>query len=250
MEDTSRSRFDDSGTRTLGESGGPDAGVAVATPAVGATEAAQSAGLFEDLYRAARGDMGLVRWAHGKANPALVEWLGSQGPALVRPGARVAVVGCGLGDDVVELAGRGYDAMGIDVAPSAIQWAQRRFPELAERFAVADLFALPHHLQRRFDLVVEIYTIQSLDPWMREAAAAAVVSLCRPRGTILTVCRARQAAEPLENVQGPPWPLTAGELCGLFEAHGLTPAACGVEEFTDDEQPPKWRLRAAFRRGG
>ena len=154
-------------------------------------EAAAWSRYFEALYRSADHDTARIPWAETEPNPGLLAWLGAEAPSLVRPGATVCVAGCGLGDDVRELAGRGYDVLGFDVSPTAIEWARHRHPGLEDRFHVADLFDLPPHLTRRADLVVEVYTIQSLHPALRTAAARAIASLARPRGTILTICRGR-----------------------------------------------------------
>lgn len=204
---------------------------------------------FESRYAAAAagGDPSLIPWADLRPNPLMVNWLNAEAPGLVRPGARAVVVGCGLGDDVALLAGRGYDVLGFDASPTAVAWARRRFPTITADFAVADLLDLPPRLHRRFDLVVEAYTIQSVPPALREAAARGVAALCGPRGIVLVIARARDGAQPLDVAAGPPWPLSAGELAALMDRAGLRPLRA-VEEFDDDEQPPVRRLRGAFSR--
>ncbi len=202
---------------------------------------------FEEIYRRADGDSGHVPWADSHANPALVAWLNAEAPSVVRPGATVTVVGCGLGHDVVELAGRGYDVHGFDVSPTAIDWARRLHPEVSDRFMVADLFNLPNAMLRRADLVVEVCTLQSLHPSLREGAASAIVSLARPRGTVLAVCRGRDEGELLENIASPPYPLCVSDLCGLMEAQGWCPMRA-VDDFWDDGTPPQRRVRGAFKR--
>lgn len=202
-------------------------------------------GWHDLVYRSAGADPANVPWADGKPNPALTSWLNAEAAGRVRPGSRVVVVGCGLGDDVVELINRGYDATGFDVSPAAIEWARRRFPDHAGAFCVADLFALPSRFRHRFELVAEAYTLQSIDPAAREHAAAAIATLLCPRGTLVAVARGRDEADPAEPAQGPPWPLTPAELTGLFEATGLKPAR-PLDDFLDDETPPKRRLRGVF----
>lgn len=202
-------------------------------------------GWHDEVYRAAAGNMAKVPWAHGRASPSLVSWLNAEASGRVRPGSRAAVVGCGLGDDVVELINRGYDAIGFDVSPTGIDWARRRFPSQANAFSVADVLSAPSRFRHRFDLVVEINTIQSMDPAQREATAAAIASLLCPRGLLVVIARGREEGELLETVQGPPWPLTRTELLGLMEVAGLKPVRA-VDEFMDDETPPTRRLRAAF----
>jgi hypothetical protein len=204
-------------------------------------------GWHDQVYRAASGDMAKVPWAHGRATPPLVAWLNAEAPGRVRPGSRAAVVGCGLGDDVVELINRGYDAIGFDVSPTGIDWARRRFPQQASAFVVADVLGTPTRFRHRFDLVVEVNTIQSMDPAQREAAATAIGTLVCPRGVLVVIARGREESELLENVQGPPWPLTKGEMVGLMESAGLKPSR-GLDEFMDDSEPPQRRLRGVFER--
>jgi hypothetical protein len=199
---------------------------------------------FERVYATAAGDAAAVPWSDGDANPALVAWLNAEAPGLIRPGATVAVVGCGLGDDVRELSDRGYDAMGFDCSPTAVDWARRRHPDIADRLHIADLLSLPGHMLRRHDLVVEINTIQSLPPELRQSAGAGVVALARPRGIVLAICRGREEGEALE---GPPFALTVRELVEAMAAQGLSPLR-EVDEFLDGEEPPKRRLRGMFRR--
>lgn len=201
---------------------------------------------FERLYRDAAGDADQVPWADELPNPALVAWLNREAPNLIRPGASISVVGCGLGEDVAELAGRGFDVLGFDVSPTAVKWAQKRHPDHAQRFISADLFNLPTGLLRRADLVVEVYTLQSIHPSLRAKAAAAVVSLARPHGSILVVCSGRQEAEPPS--PAPPHAITEAELIEMFAPYNLCPTR-SPDNFLDDESPPRRRLRCTFRRG-
>jgi hypothetical protein len=212
-----------------------------------APECSAVAARFEGVYQDAGGDALRIPWHRDGANPPLVSWLNAEAPSLVRPGASAVVVGCGLGDDVCELASRGYDVLGFDVSASAVDWCKRRHPDLVDRFAQADLLNLPSRLRRRFDLVVEVYTVQSLPVTLRDAAVAGAVSLLRPHGTLLVTCRGRNEADALDESGEPPYPLTARELIGLMARHGLTPTR-SVDDFYDDETPPKHRLRGAFRR--
>jgi len=192
-----------------------------------------------------------VPWARAGTDPLLLRWLNSQARSLVRPGCRAVVVGCGLGDDVVELGERGFDVVGFDISPCAVHWAAQRHPRHAERFVVADLLAPPTRLLKRFDLVVEIRTIQSLAPCARCAVAAAVANLLCPRGVLLAIARGRDGSRPLDEFVSQPWPLTRAELVELFEPHGLGTlnGANGIEEVVEpgrDGAPPVQRLCATF----
>src|SRR6266498_2097846 len=106
-----------------------------------ALEGGEATAWFEPLYRAAGGDAEKVPWADLSPNRWLVEWLDRQ--SLSPKGAAAVVVGCGLGDDAEELSERGYEVVGFDVSPTAIEWARERFPDTAVQYRVADLFDLP-----------------------------------------------------------------------------------------------------------
>lgn len=205
------------------------------------------ASFFESVYADAQGDASRIPWADARANPMLVAWMNRIAPDMVRPGGRVAVVGCGLGQDAVELRQRGYDVCAFDISSCAVEWARRLHPDAAESFIVADAMEPPSRLRHRFDLVVESYTLQSVPPTMRQALLKGVASLLGPHGVLLTICRARCASQSLASVEGPPYPLCCSELESLTRDVGLTPAH-PISEFDDDEAPPVRRLRAAFRR--
>ncbi|MCA9295958.1 MAG: class I SAM-dependent methyltransferase, partial [Phycisphaerales bacterium] len=172
--------------------------ISPAAPSVGRTD-------FESVYATAGRSLSGVPWADGRPSPALVNWLNAVAPSLIRCGARVAVVGCGLGDDVRELVQRGYDVTGFDVSETAINWARERHPSCADAFHVADLFDIPARWRRRFDLVVEINTIQALPIARREHTLPAIADLVGQRGRLLII--ARGARSPQAESDGPPWAL-------------------------------------------
>ncbi len=223
--------------------------ISLTTPPTRATDGpsapSPAAGWFDTVYRDAADDAGAVPWADQRANPVMVTWLNAVAPGLIRTGSRVAVVGCGLGDDVNELAARGYDVVGFDVSATAIEWARRRFPELGQSFIHADLFDLPARFIHRFDLVVEINTLQSLEPTLRQRAAMCVMNLACPRGSVLTIARGRDEQVSLADAGGPPFPFTSRELLQTMESVGAAPIS-SIDEFDDDEQPPVRRLRGVF----
>jgi SAM-dependent methyltransferase len=183
--------------------------------------AAEWAAAFEDAYSSALGDLLQVPWCRGEADPALVSWIDSEAPGLVRPGAAVAVTGCGAGDDAAELASRGYDITAVDISPTAIAWAQRRFEHMSDNFICADLLALPASLRRRADLVVDVETLSWLPPKLRGTAASALVAMSRPRGMVLIV--ASIGSETGADAWASPDPLTPEELAQVMGAHGLSP---------------------------
>lgn len=201
----------------------------------------------EGVYCTADGDPERVPWCHGGPDALLLKWLGNEAPRLVRPGCRAVVVGCGLGDDVAELAARGFDVVGFDIASSAVRWAARRFPSHASRFLVCDLLDLPLRMAGRFDLVVEICTLQSMPPELRKTAAASLARLAAPRGVVLAISCGKHAEE-VGPEEGPPWPLSADELESLMAGSGLA-SMRPVAEIACVDDPDHVRVMGAFVRG-
>ncbi len=191
---------------------------------------------FEDLYRQAGDDPTIIPWADLTPNPNLVDWLEHNQGA--NPG-RALKVGCGLGDDAEELARRGFETIAFDISAAAIAWCRRRHPQSPVTYVVADLFQAPAEWQAGFDFVLESYTLQVLPPDMRADAARCIAAFVAPRGTLLVVARGREPNEPEGKM---PWPLTKNEL-SLFKTAGLQEAS--LEDYTDGEDPPVRRFRAA-----
>jgi SAM-dependent methyltransferase len=201
--------------------------------------------LFESLYLEAQGDASRIPWADGRPQPALVTWLNAIAPSLIRCGSRVCVVGCGLGDDAREIMSRGYDVTAFDCSKTAVAWAQRLDAANARCYCQADLFNPPAKWKHRFDLVVEVNTIQSLSPDQHASAMKAIANLMSMHGHMLVICRGAEEAVSVED--DPPWALTEQELLEAAALAGLVPVN-GVSTFDDDETPPVRRMRALFRR--
>lgn len=201
----------------------------------------------EGVYCAADGDPERVPWGHCGPDGLLLKWLANEAPRLVRPGCRTVVVGCGLGDDVAELAARGFDVVGFDVSTSAVRWAARRFPSHANRFLVCDLLDLPARMVGRFDLVVEVCTLQSVSPELRATAAASLARLAAPRGVVLAISCGKHA-DDVGPEEGPPWPLSATDLENLMAGAGLA-SMRPVAEVPCVDDPDHVRVMGAFVRG-
>ena len=167
------------------------------------------------MYAAAGDDLAAVPWANLKPFPPLVEWL--DGPGAGTGGAAL-VIGSGYGDDAEELARRGLAVSAFDLSPTAIERTHERFPESSVDYRVADLFDLPAEWRERFDLVVEIRTLQSLPIEERAAAAAAIAATVAPGGRLWLFALGRDA-----HLRGEtrPWPVTPEELA-VLEAGGLS----------------------------
>ncbi len=195
-------------------------------------------GWFEVLYASASSDAAIIPWADLAPNPNLVSWLESR--SEIAPGQRALKVGCGLGDDAEELSRLGFDTTAFDISGTAVSWCRRRFPASSVHYIEADLMLPPIDWARRFDLVVESYTLQVLPPGLRSDAMRRVAGFVAPGGTLLVVTRGRGPGDPQGSM---PWPLTRGEMAA-FEEAGLT--ELGFEDYVDDEDPPVRRFRATY----
>lgn len=196
-------------------------------------------GWFDVLYQAAAGDAEAIPWADLTANPLLIEWMTYH--QTRGEGRSALVAGCGLGDDAEALAHAGFAVTAFDISPKAIQWCHRRFPSSSVQYAVADLLALPEAWDKHFDLIVEIYTLQSLpDEALRAQAAANLARCVAPNGSLLVICRGREQNEEKGTM---PWPLTRAEL-GVFQQQGLREVA--LEDLLDQEEPFVRRFRAHY----
>lgn len=197
---------------------------------------------FESLYRDADGRTELVPWADDAPNPHFIAGMALPG---MPTGGRALVPGCGYGDDAEALATLGFDVTAFDISPSAIEGCRRRHPDSSVRYQVCDLFRLPdHHHRRSFDLVLEVYTLQAIPLPDRAAGFEPIAECVAPGGVLLVVMLAREDDAEVD-LAGPPWPISRAE-CAAFEAAGLTLESW--EDFLDEEDPPRRRFRAVFRR--
>lgn len=195
-------------------------------------------GWFEALYSEAGGNTATIPWADRGPSPHLVSSLGSANLTH----QRALVVGCGLGDDAVFVASRGADVTAFDVSPTAVEWCRKRFPQAPVDFVVANLLEPPAEWRQRFDLVVEINTLQALPAEPRLTAIDRVAEFVAPGGRLMVICRGRD--EDQEAV-GPPWPLTRTEL-GRFSEQGLRELS--LKEVIDTDEESTRRFVVSFTR--
>ena len=121
-------------------------------------------------------------WDTGIAPPEIV--------ALAErlPPGRALDLGCGTGTSTLFLAARGWDAVGIDFAPTAIRHARRRAratPLASGRatFHVADVTRLDF-LEGPFDLLVDVGCLHALPETGQRAYATHLARLARPGATL------------------------------------------------------------------
>ena len=75
----------------------------------------------------------------------------------VPKGGRLLELGCGAGDITLWLAGEGYDIYGVDIAPTAIEWAQQKAKErrIKADFRVGNVLDLCNYPDDFFDFVLD-----------------------------------------------------------------------------------------------
>ena len=132
------------------------------------------------------------------------EWLGTH--PLKGHEKTALVVGCGMGDDAVELETRGFDVTAFDVSDSAINYCKKRFPDSGVNFVQADLFDPPAKWTGNFDFVLEIYTVQAVPPIYEKKAIRNIAGFVAPDGQLLVIAEVGAGERSFE--KGPPWLLT------------------------------------------
>ena len=120
----------------------------------------QPSNWFEPLYSGSTRDGKGVPWAHMKTHPSFANWLGQN--RLDGNGKSALVVGCGLGDDAIELESLGFRVTAFDVSATAIERCQERFPQSKVGFEQADLLTPQSQWLRKFDFVLEILMFYSV----------------------------------------------------------------------------------------
>lgn len=194
---------------------------------------------FEQLYAAAADGQAVVPWDRGTAHPLLRDWIDRDN--IAGPG-RAIVVGSGPGFDAEYVSAHGFDTVAFDVSPTGVELARHRTPDSRVEYHVADLMALPAEWHGAFDLVVEIFTVQSLPQRLHDKAISAVANLVALGGTLVVIAAARDGAEPLD---GPPWPLSRAEV-EEFVSGAL--AIEQIELHPVPANPDAQRWRAVFTR--
>lgn len=171
---------------------------------------------FEPLYSSSSKDGGGVPWANMKTHPSFTNWLGQN--KQNGEGKLALVVGCGMGDDVIELESLGFQVTAFDVSATAIEYCKERFPQSKVEFEQADLLGDQPQWQRKFDFVLEIFTVQALPPKYEKELIQNISDFVAPGGQLLVVAEVSRKQRDFAN--GPPWVLTPEHIdsfvsCGL-----------------------------------
>jgi len=97
--------------------------------------------------------------------------------------------GCGTGEQALMLAARGFEVMGVDVAPTAIRAARQKAVArgLPVEFHVADALHLDA-LRRRFASVLDSGVFHTFDDDQRGEYVASLAAVVPPGGVIHLLC--------------------------------------------------------------
>ena len=130
--------------------------------------------------------LGFTPWeGYGKAAAATVRaLLDREETERARPLPRALDLGCGRGQYTLELAKRGWEAVGIDNVRRAIDAANaRQLP--GATFVVGDVTDLASADLGRFDFFLDVGCFQGLNSEQRLAEGAGVSALSTPGATLL-----------------------------------------------------------------
>lgn len=97
---------------------------------------------------------------------------------------RALDLGCGRGQFTPELARRGWEAVGIDYVPAAVQAAQRD-DSAGATYVVGDVTDLPAAGLGTFDFFLDVGCFQGFDADQRRAEGRGVTALAAPGATLL-----------------------------------------------------------------
>jgi SAM-dependent methyltransferase len=138
---------------------------------------------YARLYR-----FGITPWErYGAAAAASISaLLDREETERSRPLGRALDLGCGRGQYTPELARRGWQAVGIDDVPSAIEAATVKSRGAAGlSYVVGDVTRLPSAGLGTFDFFLDIGCFQSLDTGQRLSQGEGVSALANPGATLL-----------------------------------------------------------------
>lgn len=101
-----------------------------------------------------------------------------------QPLGRALDLGCGRGQFTPELARRGWDAVGIDIVPTAIAAAKGKATQ-GVTYLVGDVTHLQSADHGRFDFFLDVGCFQGFDAEQRLAEGHGVSELANPGATLL-----------------------------------------------------------------
>jgi SAM-dependent methyltransferase len=131
---------------------------------------------------------GITPWERYRtvAAASIAALLDREGAERSRPLGRALDLGCGRGQYTPELARRGWEAVGIDYVPAAIEAAAAKGRGVGGlSYVIGDVTRLPSGHLGTFDFFLDIGCFQGLDAEQRLSQGGGVSALANPRATLL-----------------------------------------------------------------
>lgn len=153
-------------------------------------------------------------WDRGAAGPQLLTWL-AQG--ALQP-CRIAVPGCGSGHELVELARRGFEVVGIDLVPAACERASAALRAAGLQGSVVQADVLDYRPAQAFEAVYEQTCLCAIHPTLWGRHEASLHAWLKPGGRLFAMFM--QCGRPGEQgrTEGPPYQCDLGDMRALFDA--------------------------------
>lgn len=136
---------------------------------------------YARMYR-----LGFTPWErYGPAAGAqLRSWLEREAEDRPQPSGRALDIGCGRGQFTPELVRHGWEAVGLDFVPAAVEAAREKNPAEVT-YVVGDATDLESADLGTFDLFIDIGCFQGLDETQRAAQGRGVTALAAPQATLI-----------------------------------------------------------------
>lgn len=128
--------------------------------------------------------LGVRPWEH-HARVAASDFASALDRERPPPGGRALDLGCGRGVHTAQLAERGWETVGIDAVPRAVEEARRRTTGPGATYVVGDVTDLASAGLGTFDLFLDVGCFQGLGATQRAAAGRGVTALARDGATVL-----------------------------------------------------------------
>lgn len=173
------------------------------------------AGPTTDFWQA-RFDNKETGWDRGAPSPQLLAWLDS---GALQP-CRIAVPGCGSGWEVAELAKRGFDVVGIDYTPAAVERTRALLVAQGVRAEVVQADVLAYQPHKPFDAIYEQTCLCALHPDHWVDYARQLHQWLAPQGSLWALFMQMVRAEATDEglIQGPPYHCDINAMRALFPA--------------------------------
>lgn len=164
-------------------------------------------------------DKGHTPWDRGSASPQLLQWLAS---GELKP-CRIAVPGCGKGWEVLELAQRGFEAIGLDYTEGAVKETRAHLRHCGLSAEVIQADVLSYQPDKTFDAVYEQTCLCAIDPDHWITYAEQLAHWLRPGGGLYILFMQVDRPGAKDGLkQGPPFHCDINAMHALFNSRQWT----------------------------